>query len=446
MRHLPRFALGAIQPGVDIRAAVWGLIAALTARGESPVLFRSSCDLAPHDASLLLIGRPCRHLDSWAMSRSDAICALARATSNHDTAIVEGHFGAATSALPAASSLDRLCEWLDLPRIAVVDVRNAAQQGVQPRPQRLDGLLLDRVNDAYDAAYWQTTLETLWGAPVIGCLDEAVPLRALCTSLPGGVNPSRELCEALGERLLASLQIERLRQVARRATPLPYEAEHWLTSAGCCRFRIAVALDDCFGGYYPETLDLLEAAGAELCDFSPLRSEAIPDGAEIVYFGCGRPEREAHRLAANHCLQQSLRTFAAAGGRVYAEGSGLAYLCREMELPGGERVAMTGLLPATARWLDEFATDPVQVTFGASSWLASAGISIRGYRHRGWQIEPRGAMLTFAREPDQRLDILGRGNVIASRVLINLAANRHLLRRFFEPYTTIASALRRGRN
>jgi hypothetical protein len=88
----------------------------------------------------------------------------------------------------------------------------------------------------------------------------------------------------------------------------------------------------------------------------------------------------------------------------------------------------------------------VQVTFGASSWLAPAGISIRGYRHRGWHIEPRGAMLTFAREPDQRMDVLGRGSVIASRVLINLAANRHLLRRFFEPYLSISSALRRGRN
>jgi cobyrinic acid a,c-diamide synthase len=444
MRYLPRFALGKIQPGVDSRAAAWGLTAALAASGDSPVLFRSSCDLAAHDASLSLLGRPSRHLDSWAMSRSDAISALALSSSNHDTAIVEGHFNAA--ALPAASSLDRLCEWLDLPRLAVIDVREVERRGVQPRPQRLDGLLLDRVTDAYDAAYWQTTLETLWGVPVMGWLDEAAPLRTLCASLPPGVNPSRELCEALGERMLVSLRVERLRQIARRASALSYQPEDWLGSAGCCRFRIAVALDDCFGGYYPETLDLLEAAGAELCDFSPLRSEAIPDGASIVYFGRGRPEREPHRLAANHCLQQSLRTFAAGGGRVYAEGSGVAYLCREMALPGGERVAMTGLLPATARWLDEFAAEPVQVTFGASSWLAPAGISIRGYRHRGWHIEPRGAMLTFAREPDQRMDVLGRGSVIASRVLINLAANRHLLRRFFEPYLSISSALRRGRN
>jgi hypothetical protein len=48
-------------------------------------------------------------------------------------------------------------------------------------------------------------------------------------------------------------------------------------------------------------------------------------------------------------------------------------------------------------------------------------------------------MMSYAKGDKQRLDILGRGNVIGSRVLINLAANRHLLRRFFEPYAAISA-------
>jgi cobyrinic acid a,c-diamide synthase len=215
-------------------------------------------------------------------------------------------------------------------------------------------------------------------------------------------------------------------------------------AAGKRRFRIAVAMDEIYGGCYPESFDLLEAAGGELCDFSPLRSEAIPDGVDVVYFGCGHPEREPERLAANHCLKQSLRSFAAGGGRIYAEGSGLAYICREMALPDGRTAEMTGLLPATARWVGPTAhAEPVEVTFGASSWLAPANVSLRGYRHNGWQIEPRGPMITYAAGAEQRLDILGRGNVIGSRVLVNLAANRHLLRRFFEPYAPAISSARR---
>ena len=104
---------------------------------------------------------------------------------------------------------------------------------------------------------------------------------------------------------------------------------------------------------------------------------------------------------------------------------------------------MTGLLPATARRLGRVDdAEPAELTFGVSSWLAPARVSLRGYRHTGWQIEPRGPMITYATGADQRLDMLGRNNVIGSRVLINLAANRHLLRRFFQPYAAVSATPR----
>jgi cobyrinic acid a,c-diamide synthase len=242
---------------------------------------------------------------------------------------------------------------------------------------------------------------------------------------------------------LPTLRLDRLRQLARKPAALSFEPEGWLLGAHPRHFRIAVAMDEIYCGYYPETLDLLEAAGAELCDFSPLRSESIPDNCDVVYFGCGHPERRPEDLTANHCLKQSLRSYAAAGGRIYAEGGGLAYLCREIALPCGRAIPMTGLLPATARYSGPSAAEPTEITFGLSSWLAPARVSLRGYRHTGWQIEPHGALLTYADNPEHRLDMLGRDNIIASRVLINLAANRHLLRRFFEPYVAVPSAVRR---
>jgi cobyrinic acid a,c-diamide synthase len=438
--------MGTIQPSARRECVLWGLTAALQAMDEAPVLFRSSCAFSAHDPSQTILGRKSRHLDSWAMSRGDVICALARAAGERDMAIVEGQFDAASQpqvASPPASSLDALCDWLDLPRLAVIDVRELAACGWARPPARIDAVILDRVADASQAAYWQTTLEALWKTPILGWLDEAAPLRTLCASLPAGANPSRDLAEALASRLLPTLRLDRLRALAHRAPPLIVQPDPWLQSASSRRFRIAVAFDSAYCGYYPETLDLLEAAGAELCDFSPLKSESIPDAADVVYFGCGHPEREPVQLAKNHCLMQSLRCFAAGGGRIYAEGSGLAYLCREIHLPCGRMMPMTGLLPAVAHWLPSAAAlEPTEVVFGISSWLVPEHVALRGYRHAGWQIEPKGAMITYAQGAGQRFDVLGRGNVIGSRVLVNLAANRHLLRRFFEPTAPIASAAR----
>jgi cobyrinic acid a,c-diamide synthase len=449
MRQLPRVAVGNFQAGAHPQPAVWGLLAALQQAEERAVLFQSSCQLSAHDVSQTLFGRAERHLDSWAMSRADARLALARAAGERETAIIAGSFAedqslpGAVAGVPTRSSLNRLCEWLELPRLAIVDVRLLAQCQMASLPPRTDAILLDRVADWEAAAYWQTTLEALWKTPVLGWLDDAAALRSACHALPAGVDPPRELCLALGERLLKTLRIEAIRALARRAPPLPVEpeSEPVVRAGGRRRFRIAVAYDQAYCSYFPETLELLEAAGAELCDFSPLSSESIPAGTDIVYFGCGHPERQPERLAANHCLKQSLRCFAARGGRVYAEGSGLAYLCREIAFPCGRTIAMTGLLPAIARWLPGAgAAEPTEIVFGAPSWLAPASAALRGYRHTGWQIEPRGAMITYARDARQRLDLLGRGNVIGSRILINLAANRHLLRCFFEPYAPVGSA------
>src|SRR3954464_9793963 len=133
MRHVPRFAVGTIQPGANREMAVWGLVAALAETEDSPILVRSSFDLGSPDAARPIIGRASRHLDSWAMSRSDAISALARAATERDTAIVEGAFDSGiTGHSSTHHSLDRLCEWLDLPRIAIVDVLKLANCGLMP--------------------------------------------------------------------------------------------------------------------------------------------------------------------------------------------------------------------------------------------------------------------------------------------------------------------------
>jgi cobyrinic acid a,c-diamide synthase len=122
----------------------------------------------------------------------------------------------------------------------------------------------------------------------------------------------------------------------------------------------------------------------------------------------------------------------------------MAYLCREVALPDGSRYPMSGLLPAVARlWADAGPPEPVELTYAADSWLVDAGTTIRGYRHPGWQIEPQGGMVTYAADARQKFDVLGRGNTIGSRILVNLAANEHLLRRFVEPVPAVAGIRRR---
>jgi cobyrinic acid a,c-diamide synthase len=459
MRQLPRVAIGSLTPNADRHPLVWALLAALHAAGCELAHFHSTTRLSMHDAARSLTGTGSRHLDSWAMSRAACLRTLVRAGSAAGLAIIEGDFRPATASMAAdggtngpatTSSLHTLSDWLDASQIAIVQADLLDPCVPPPRPKHLDGLLLDRVIDDRHAAHWQTNLEALWGVPVLGWLDRAESLRSLCRSLPAGRDPSPDLCAALGRRLLTNLQLDKLLALADRNPLPPLPADDLLFDSGSERLRIAIAYDEEFCGYFPDTLELLEEAGAELCDFSPLRSGCLPDGADVVYFGCGHPERQPDALAKNHCLRQSLREFAAAGGRIYGEGGGLAYLCREIQLgpadaPAASRFPMTGLLPAVARLVFEPAEpQPVELTFATGSWLVEAGDYFRGYRHPGWTIAPQGPMVSYAQAPDQRLDVLGRGNVVGSRVWVNLAANEHLLRRFLAPAVPAGGSVRRG--
>jgi cobyrinic acid a,c-diamide synthase len=453
IRHLPRLAVGSLElsaraPACDADPIIWGLLAALHELGRPIAHFHSQSCLAPHDAARSLTGTGSRHLDSWAMSRSTCARTLLRASEQAELAVLSGSFAPdpRTCQKPAVggSSLAQLCDWLDLPRIGVIDVAHLDPCQLTVRPPHIDAVLLDRVADARDAIVWRTNLEALWNVPVLGWLDQVPTLRGLCSTLPAGRDPSPELCTALGRRLLGNLRTDLLATLADRAGLVELPADDLTYELAGGPLRIAVAYDEECCGYFPDTLDLLEEAGAELCDFSPLRSGSIPDGADIVYFGGGHPERTPPALATNFCLQQSLCAFAAAGGRVYAEGSGVAYLAREMLLPGGRRVPMAGLLPVRARFIeDPPPPEPIEVTFHTSCWMVEQGTTVRGYSTPEWELEPTGSVVSLAREVRHRRDLLARGNVIGSRVMLNLAANEHLMRRFMQPAGVLAPVRRR---
>jgi cobyrinic acid a,c-diamide synthase len=75
----------------------------------------------------------------------------------------------------------------------------------------------------------------------------------------------------------------------------------------------------------------------------------LPAGLNGIYLGGGYPEEYAAELSANTAMLDSIRSFAAAGGIVYAECGGLMYISESLETLDGKSHPMLGLLPATTR-------------------------------------------------------------------------------------------------
>ncbi|HEY2882092.1 MAG TPA: hypothetical protein VGJ15_06650, partial [Pirellulales bacterium] len=336
----------------------------------------------------------------------------------------------------SGGSLDALCDWLDLPRIAVVDVA-LVNHCCLPRRPAADRLLLDRVDSQADFCHWQTLLESLWGIPVVGGLGKCSQLRGEIAALPSNRKPPAEWREALAQAFRKYSAVDRIIQLSSRGgVPVEWDAgepDH-ANHLPHSKVRVAVAFDDAFHCYFPDTLDMLELHGAKVRVFSPLRDECLPPETDIIYLGCGSPHEHARALAENHCMLMALKEHVCLGRRIYAEGGGLAYLCQHIETADGKRTPMVGALRAVARrGAIKLPPEPVEVSLAVDSWLGAANTKLRGYRNRNWQLEPTGCMTRFASGADHEFDLVGRHQAIGSLVHLNFAAQPNLLGGFLRP-------------
>ncbi|MGE0608670.1 MAG: hypothetical protein AB7O62_16365 [Pirellulales bacterium] len=438
MLPLPRLAIGTVQPRADSRPITWALLDLFCRQGLHVQHFLSSSRFAACDAALPVTGQASRHLDSWLMEKQICRELFLHGADANDLALVEGRFAAPVPT--SGSRLETLADWLDLPRVAVVDVAQLTACGLPRRPERLDAMLLDQCADDYDFYRWQTVLEPLWGVPVLGGLPRLPQIRRAMAELSRGTEAPRKLCHDLGDHFFRYVDLAKLLALASRRGLPPAAAHLFCRRPGDRPVRVAVAYDDAFRGYFPDTLDLLEARGAELVDFSPLRDEELPPDTDIVYVGCGHPERYASQLADNYCLISELRNHVCAGRRMYAEGGGLAYLCGQISWPDGSRAAMSGVLPGIATFHPHAPPPlPVETSLAADNWLGRQGTRLRGYRNMQWGLRPAEAAGAIDTTPEGQGNLFSRHHAVASRLHLNFAAQPAALAGFLRRHETSLS-------
>jgi cobyrinic acid a,c-diamide synthase len=453
MSALPRLAVGAVQPEADTNFLVWALLDFFRSQEIDVQHFLSRACFCSRKGAFGSQSSGSRHLDSWLMDRDRARSSFWRGMQEADFALVEGRFASAYRAhdrdaelartsdcggcRPASwgGSLDTLCDWLDLPRIAVFNVQLSDSCHSVLRRGQYDAVLLDHVRDDRDFFTWKTNLEALYGLPVIGGMPIASELRARVASEPRCESLLSRAGGELARELSRWTNAQRLMEFACRRDfawcELPPEDRH----ADRSPIRVAMAYDEAFNCYFPDSIDALEALGAKLIDFSPLKDEALPADVDVVYFGCGHPERFAERLSANQCMMQALRDYVRRGGRLYAEGGGFAYLCQSIHTDSAAPVPMVGVFPAEAHWNAQPAPPrPVEVTMTRRAWLGEPGTQLRGYRNERWSITPQSPQLAVLGEVGHEHDLLTNYQAIGSRLHLHFAASPHFLQSFLHPH------------
>jgi cobyrinic acid a,c-diamide synthase len=152
--------------------------------------------------------------------------------------------------------------------------------------------------------------------------------------------------------------------------------------------RAGVAAGRAFTFTYTDTLDALEAGGAEVVPFDPLHEAALPAGLDGLVAGGGFPEVFAGELAANRPMLASVRDAVRGGLPTWAECGGLLWLGRSLD---GRSLA--GVVPADATMTDRLTMGYRTAVTTVPSPLGPAGTSLRGHEFHYAATTPSGSAL-----------------------------------------------------
>ena len=295
-------------------------------------------------------GQVSYQLDLWMGGEDHCRSLLCEGAADADLILIEGVMGL-FDGTPSSADLAKL---LGVPVLAVIDAESMAQSfgaiahGLAS--YRADvpfyGVLANRVAGARHAELLQQGMrnDLAYLGAVMRDAGFELPDRHL------GLVQAEEVGD-LDQRLTAvaaalkDTELTRLPPAVEFMAPAGAPAEWESVLKG---LRIGVARDRAFSFLYPANLDLLRRQGAELVFFSPLSDSDLPN-VDSVYLPGGYPELYLAQLSANHSMALALRRHVEGAKPLYAECGGLLYLLESLTDVSGQRSAMAGILPGSAR-------------------------------------------------------------------------------------------------
>lgn len=436
-----RLLIAGTHSGVGKTTVTLALMAALRSRGLTVQPFKIGPDFIDPGHHSAVCGRVSRNLDTWMLAEDYVRATFQRASADADVAAIEGVMGlfdgrGADDWRGSSADVARL---LEVSVVLVVDASAMAASVAavvkgfaefDPRV-RVVGAICNRVAGPRHYDYLAPAIRKFTRVEPLGWLprhdDWRIPERHLgLTTIEDHGNAGWEV---RGQELTKTVDIDRLLELTQasegRKRPEVNPGSLAVSSGGlrpplALNKRVAVAHDAAFCFYYPENLELLAAAGAEIVFFSPLMDGALPAGTDLLYLGGGYPELHAERLARNESLRASIRDYHRAGGGIYAECGGLMFCCRELVDGAGHTWPMLDLV--TARTLMQprrAALGYVSLKTRQPTLLGPAGTVARGHEFHYSRLEPLGT-LEYAAELDD-----GRGSrpdgIVADRLYAGYA-------------------------
>lgn len=429
------------QSGCGKTTVAVGLMAALRHRGMVVAPAKVGPDFIDPGYHRLAAGRPGANLDAF-LCGPDALAGLAaRSARGADVLVIEGVMGLFDGVgSTTEASTAHVAQLLEAPIILVVDAASmsasvaALVHGFDATARRtggpgLAGLVVNRVGSPSHEAIVRDALDPL-GIPVLGVLGRHDDLRFRDRHLglvpvveaPGRVQASLDRLAEVVDRSVDLAAVVALARGAPARAAAPPPAARRVTAAPV---TVALASGPAFSFAYPENLDRLTEAGADLVPFDPRRAPGLPPGTRALYAGGGFPEVFADELAANRPLLDEVRRAVEGGLPTWAECGGLLWLSRSIDGHG-----LCGAVPAEASMTGRITVGYRTAAVRRANPVAPPGTVLRGHELHYSTVEPAGEALELVGRTGAAVAGWAAPHLLASYLHLHLGSDPAPAERF----------------
>ncbi len=322
-----------------------GLCAALRQRGLIVQSFKKGPDYIDPYWLAQATGRDCYNLDFYTMERDEILSLMQTKSRDADISLIEGNKGLYDGLdLDGSNSNAALATLSKTPVILVLNARGMTR-GIAPlilgyqafdKDVDIKGVILNQLGGSRHESKLRNVIEHYTDVNVVGAIhnDKRFDIDERHLGLvPGHEDPfCEQKIKLLADVVNEQVDLDAVLHIANQAVPLSIDTNAAATQTVTTNKDIKLGLvrNSAFGFYYPDDLQALENAGAELIEIDPCKDTNLPE-IDALFIGGGFPETHMQELEANKNLREKIKIAIDKGLPAYAECGGLMYLARSIE-------------------------------------------------------------------------------------------------------------------
>lgn len=363
--NYPRIIISGLSGDSGKTIVSCGLITSFRSKGLNVTGFKKGPDYIDAAWLNLASGKPARNLDSFMMGFPVIKNSFLKNADKNGINIIEGNRGLFDGVDGKGThSTAELARLLQSPVIIVQDISKVTRTAaasilgcLKLDPEiKIKGVILNRSAGDRHIKIVKEAIEGETGVPVLGAIPKLpdkfiLPSRHLGLIMPEELDGKTGILNEIKNIIEENVDVSKIYSIIQTASPIEYKPES-IGEVSCShtdKVVIGYFKDNSFSFYYPENLELLEEAGAELIPLSSIDkidTEFLRKlkSLDTLYIGGGFPEINMKGLSANTELLLTLKKLVEEGLPVYAECGGLMYLAQKIKWKENE-YHLAGILP-----------------------------------------------------------------------------------------------------